>query len=174
MRRKTLAWHGTPSSKIHASLQLPLERAEGCLHDRDRTGDLSIADSAITTLVERYRDHGPPTLQHWSLQTPAYSAAFQQRDEDAERLLDGAAAVAVPPGTLSADQLVQARSAFRRGGRTRALELLLAYVDQQLDAHKRGRGERGEHRFHHHDGEDGPRGRGGTPVDPGLSRSYRG
>jgi predicted ATPase len=99
------------------------------------TGQFHEVDAAIGALLERYRSHGPPTLLHWCLQTLAYSAAFQQRPEDADRLLDEAAAVAVPAGTLSADQLVQARSAFRRGERARAIELMLAYVDQQLDTH---------------------------------------
>jgi predicted ATPase len=113
----------------HLARFLPLMSAGPWLS----TGQFHEVDAAVTTAVERLRDHGPPTQLHWALQILAYSASFQQRHEDADRYLDEAAAIAVPAGTLSANGLVRARSAFRRGERQEALDLLAAYVDEQLD-----------------------------------------
>jgi DNA segregation ATPase FtsK/SpoIIIE-like protein len=84
-------------------------------------------------LAARYRAQGPPTLLHWALQTLAYSASFQGRTEEADELFDEAAAVDVPDRTLSAGDLVQARTLFRRGQRQRAFQTLRSYVQEQLD-----------------------------------------
>jgi hypothetical protein len=46
---------------------------------------------------------------------------------------DEAARVEVPAGTLSANKTTEARSAFRRGERLRAFQLLLSYIDEQID-----------------------------------------
>ncbi|MET7426734.1 BTAD domain-containing putative transcriptional regulator [Dactylosporangium sp. NPDC005555] len=96
-------------------------------------GGFAHVDAAVGALADRHRAGGPPTLLHWALQTLAYSAAFQGRSTDAERYFDEAAGVDVPPGTLSANTTAEARSAFRRGERPRALRLLRAYVGELLD-----------------------------------------
>ncbi|MCU7820411.1 BTAD domain-containing putative transcriptional regulator [Kitasatospora sp. DSM 101779] len=96
-------------------------------------GAFGQVDASVAALAERYRAGGPPTLLHWALQTLGYSAMFQGRREDADRFFDEAAGVDVPAGTLSADELTRARSAFRRGERDRAFRLLLSYVDRLIE-----------------------------------------
>ncbi|WP_344505665.1 BTAD domain-containing putative transcriptional regulator [Dactylosporangium maewongense] len=96
-------------------------------------GRFAEVDAAVGALTDRHRAAGPPTLLHWALQTLAYSAAFQGRSDDSSRYFDEAARVDVPAGTLSANATAEARSAFRRGERQRALRLLLSYVDELLD-----------------------------------------
>lgn len=89
-------------------------------------------DASITALADRYRSAGPPSLLHWALQTLAYSAVFQGRAADSDRYFDEAAGIELPPGTLSANKTSAARSAFRRGDRARAYELLGSYIDELL------------------------------------------
>ncbi|MEV6206278.1 BTAD domain-containing putative transcriptional regulator [Kitasatospora sp. NPDC051914] len=96
-------------------------------------GRFEQVDVSVADLADRYRTGGPPTLLHWALQTLGYSASFQGRRDDADRYFDEAALVDVPAGTLSADELTRARSAFRRGDRGRAFRLLRSYVDQLIE-----------------------------------------
>lgn len=97
-------------------------------------GRFSEVDALVTALVEHYRRQGPPSILHWALQTLGYSASFQQRTGAAERFFDDAATVDVPDGTLSANAPVAARSAFRRGERDRAADILRSYIDELLEA----------------------------------------
>jgi hypothetical protein len=68
-----------------------------------------------------------------ALQTLGYSASFQFRHEEAERYFDEAARVDLPPGALSANKAIEARSAFRRGERQRAFELLRSYAEELIE-----------------------------------------
>src|SRR5690606_23721496 len=97
------------------------------------TGRFSEVDSLVSALLERYRRDGPPSRLHWALHSLAYCASFQERPEAAERYFDEAATIDVPDGTLSADGLVMARSAFRRGERDRDREILHSYIDELLN-----------------------------------------
>jgi predicted ATPase/DNA-binding SARP family transcriptional activator len=94
-------------------------------------GRFGQVDETVARLAERYRELGPPTLLHWTLQTLGYSAMFQGRDPDP--FFDEAADIALPPGTLSANKTAEARRAFRRGDLGRAFGLLEAYVDELLE-----------------------------------------
>lgn len=94
-------------------------------------GQFEHVDRKVTELAARYREQGPPTLLHWSLQTLGYSAMFQGRDP--EPFFDEAAEVELPPGTLSATKTTEARAAFRRGDERRAFELLAAHIDELLE-----------------------------------------
>jgi hypothetical protein len=96
-------------------------------------GRFEEVDTSVTALADRYRVHGPPTLLHWALQTLGYSASFQGRHDDAERYFDEAARVDLPTGTLSANKTTEARSAFRRGERLRAFQLLRSHIDELID-----------------------------------------
>ena len=96
-------------------------------------GRFAQVDTSVAALVKRYRSDGPPTLLHWALQTLGYSASFQGRPGDADRYFDEAAHAALPAGTLSATKTTEARSAFRRGERLRAFDLLLSYIDELID-----------------------------------------
>ena len=96
-------------------------------------GRFEQVDTSVTALADRYRIHGPPTLLHWALQTLGYSASFQGRHDDADRYFDEAARVDLPTGTLSANKTNEARSAFRRGERLRAFQLLRSHVDELIE-----------------------------------------
>lgn len=96
-------------------------------------GRFTQVDTSVAALADRYRAHGPPTLLHWALQTLGYSASFQGRHEEADRHFDEAARVDLPTGTLSANKATEARSAFRRGDRLRALQLLRSHIDELID-----------------------------------------
>lgn len=97
------------------------------------TGRFEQVDKSVTVLADRYRVHGPPTLLHWALQTLGYCASFQGRAEDADRYFDEASRVSLPTGTLSANKSTEARSAFRRGERQRAFQLLRSHIDELID-----------------------------------------
>jgi len=96
-------------------------------------GRFEQVDTSVTALADRYRVHGPPSLLHWALQTLGYSASFQGRHDHAERYFDEAARVDLPTGTLSANKTTEARSAFRRGERLRAFQLLRSHIDELID-----------------------------------------
>jgi hypothetical protein len=66
-------------------------------------------------LAERYRTQGPPTYLHWSLGMLGFSALFQGRPDLADRYFDESAGVHVPDRTISANQPIAARAAFRKG-----------------------------------------------------------
>jgi hypothetical protein len=93
------------------------------------TGRFEQVDTSVTALADQYRAQGPRTLLHWALQTLGYSASFQGRHGDADRYFDEAARVDLPTGTLSANKTTEARSAFRRGERLRAFQLLRSHID---------------------------------------------
>jgi len=59
--------------------------------------------------------------------------AFQGRHGDADRYFDETARVDLPTGTLSANKTTEARSAFRRGERLRAFQLLRSHIDELID-----------------------------------------
>ncbi len=90
-------------------------------------------DALVTDLAERYRAHGPPTCLQWALTQLGISASRQGRHHDAEQYYEGAAAVDVPDRTHTLKSPLQARSAFRRGDRPQAFELLRTYVEELLD-----------------------------------------
>ncbi|TMR94767.1 BTAD domain-containing putative transcriptional regulator [Nonomuraea basaltis] len=96
-------------------------------------GRFEQVDTSVSALADRYRTHGPPTLLHWALQTLGYSASFQGRHDEADRYFDEAARVDVPAGALSANKTTEARSAFRRGDRPRAFQLLRSHIDELID-----------------------------------------
>ncbi|MEV2269922.1 AfsR/SARP family transcriptional regulator [Nonomuraea africana] len=96
-------------------------------------GRFEQVDTSVSALADRYRLHGPPTLLHWALQTLGYSASFQGRHDEADRYFDEAARVDVPAGALSANKTTEARSAFRRGDRLRAFQLLRSHIDDLLE-----------------------------------------
>jgi tetratricopeptide (TPR) repeat protein len=96
-------------------------------------GRFAEVDASVSALADRYRAHGPPTLLHWALQTLAYSASFQGRHSQAERYFDEAASIDLPEGALSANKIVEARAAFRRGRRTQAFEILHSFIDEQFE-----------------------------------------
>ncbi|MFS8105171.1 winged helix-turn-helix domain-containing protein [Lentzea alba] len=94
-------------------------------------GQFDHVDRTVAELAVQYRQHGPPTLLHWTLQTLGYSAMFQGRDPDP--FFNEAADVDLPPGTLSANKTTEARAALRRGDRHKAFELLEAHIDELLE-----------------------------------------
>jgi hypothetical protein len=61
-----------------------------------------------------------------------YTAAFRGDLQRSEQLFEAAVGIAVPPRTHSPNRPIQARIAWRRGERTRAIALLRAHVDELL------------------------------------------
>jgi hypothetical protein len=96
-------------------------------------GRFQEVDTSISALADRYRAHGPPTLLHWTLQTLGYSASFQGRHAAADQYFDESADVKIPERTLSANKLLEARTAFRRGQRSRAFQILRCYIDDLIE-----------------------------------------
>jgi predicted ATPase/class 3 adenylate cyclase len=96
------------------------------------TGQLEESDAVLAPRVERYRVAGPPTCLNWALTHLATSASLQGRQEEAWRLFDEAARVAVPERTHSLRNPLDARAALRRGDRAGAFRRLGAYVDELL------------------------------------------
>ncbi|MEV6520529.1 BTAD domain-containing putative transcriptional regulator [Longispora sp. NPDC051575] len=93
-------------------------------------GRFAEVDAAGSALADRYRAHGPPTLLNWTLQTLGYSASFQGHQDRADQLFDASTDVRLPARTLSANKLLDARAAFRRGRRSRAFRILGSYIDE--------------------------------------------
>jgi predicted ATPase/DNA-binding SARP family transcriptional activator len=96
-------------------------------------GEFPAADALIGPLVDRYRRQGPPTLLNWTLMLLGYSAAFQGKQDRAERLFDQALSVRVPERTHSANRPVEAAALFRRGDRPAAYRVLRSHVEELLD-----------------------------------------
>jgi predicted ATPase/class 3 adenylate cyclase len=96
-------------------------------------GRLDEHDAHLAPRAERYRVAGPPTCLNWSLTHLATSASLQGRQEDAWRLFDEAARVAVPARTHSLKNPLDAQAALRRGDRAGAFRRLRSYVDELLD-----------------------------------------
>jgi hypothetical protein len=96
-------------------------------------GHLEEHDVLVTELAERYRAHGPPTCLQWALTQLGISASLQGKHHDAEQYYEDAAGVDVPDRTHTLKNPLQARSAFRRGDRPQAFELLRSYADELLD-----------------------------------------
>jgi len=96
------------------------------------SGRLEEHDALVTALVERYRVHGPPTCLQWALTYLGISASAQGRHHEAAQFYEDAAAVDVPDRTHTLKNPLEARSALRRGDRTRAFELLRSYIDELL------------------------------------------
>jgi predicted ATPase/DNA-binding SARP family transcriptional activator len=96
-------------------------------------GCFAEVDDSVSSLADRFRRSGPPTLLHMALQTLGYSASFQGRPEAAEEYFDASTRVALPDRTLSANKPIEARAAFRRGQRGEAFGILRAYIDDLLE-----------------------------------------
>jgi hypothetical protein len=97
------------------------------------TGRLTELDAFASVLVARYRAQGPPTLLYVTLAILGYSAWFQGRADEAERLFDESANVEVPARTSSVNEPAQARKAFRNGHQTQALRILRSHVQELLE-----------------------------------------
>jgi len=96
------------------------------------TGRFGEHDAAVSALADRYRAEGPPTLLYVALTLLGYSASFQGDPERAGRLFDESAGIDVPDRTISVNAPIDARSAFRRGDRPRAFQILRSHVDELL------------------------------------------
>ena len=91
-------------------------------------------DALATTMAERHRRHGPPTLRYFGLGMRGYAAQYQGRHEDAGRLFLEAERVELPAGTYRVIQTVAARSAFEQGDRPRAYRVLRDNIEVLLDS----------------------------------------
>jgi predicted ATPase/DNA-binding SARP family transcriptional activator len=96
------------------------------------TGHLAEHDALLAPRVDRSRAEGPPTCLNWALTQLATSASLQGRPQEAWRLFDEAARVAVPARTHSLRNPLAARTALRRGDRAGAFRMLRSYVDELL------------------------------------------
>jgi hypothetical protein len=96
------------------------------------TGRFGELDAVVSALADRYRAEGPPTLLYVALTLLGYSAYFQGEPERAGRLFDESAGIDVPDRTISVNAPIDARSAFRRGDRPRAFQILRDHVDELL------------------------------------------
>ena len=96
-------------------------------------GCFAEVDDSVSSLADRFRRSGPPTLLHMALQTLGYSASFQGRPEAAAEYFDESTRVALPDRTLSANKPIEARAAYRRGQRAQAFGILRAYIDDLLE-----------------------------------------
>jgi hypothetical protein len=97
------------------------------------TGRLAELDTFVSGLVARYRAQGPPTLLYVTLALLGYSAWFQGRADDAERLFDEAASIEVPARTSSVNEPAQARKAFKSGHQSQAFRILRSHVQKLLE-----------------------------------------
>jgi predicted ATPase len=97
------------------------------------SGHLDEHDALVTALAERYREQGPPTCLQWALTYLGISASVQGRHHDAAQFYEEAAGVDVPDRTHTLKNPLEARSALRRGDRSRAFEILRTYIDELLD-----------------------------------------
>ena len=95
-------------------------------------GRFAEADAHLEALTERYRANGPPSLLSWVLTMLGYSAAAQGDMQRANALFDESASITVPDRTHSRNRPVEALAAFRRGDRTRGLQVLRADIDYLL------------------------------------------
>jgi hypothetical protein len=94
---------------------------------------LEEADAHVGALADRFRADGPPTFLNWTLFLLGSFAAFRGDHEQAEQLYAESASVAVPVRTNSPNQILEARTAFRRGQHARAFQILRSNVDELLE-----------------------------------------
>ncbi len=127
MFRRGVAWLRR-SGEDHAAALTEIGGASGLLS----TGRFGELDAVVSALADRYRVEGPPTLHYVTVTLLGYSAFFQGEPERAGRLFDESAGIDVPDRTISMNAPVDARSAFRRGNRSRAFRILRAHVDELL------------------------------------------
>ncbi len=81
---EAVAWlrsHGEDDAAVHAEIG-------GVASALMSTGHFAELDAFVSALVDRYRSQGPPTLLYVTLAMLGYSALFQGRPDDAERLFD--------------------------------------------------------------------------------------
>jgi predicted ATPase/DNA-binding SARP family transcriptional activator len=97
------------------------------------TGHFEELDGFVSALVDRSRAQGPPTFLCLTLAMLGYSALFQGNADQADRFFDESASIDVPDRTISVNKPVEARSAFRRGNRSRAFRILRSHVDELLE-----------------------------------------
>jgi predicted ATPase/DNA-binding SARP family transcriptional activator len=112
----------------HAAALMEIGGASGLLS----TGRFAELDVAVSALADRYRAHGPPTLLYVALTMLGYSAFFQGKPDHAHVLFDESARITVPERTISVNEPVEARAAFRRGDRRGAFRILRSHVDGLL------------------------------------------
>ncbi len=127
--RQAVAWfrsHGEDDAARYAE-------AGGVASALMSTGRLTELDAFVSVLVGRYRTHGPPTLLYVTLAIQGYSAWFQGRADEAERLFDESASVEVPARTSSVNEPAQARKAFKNGHQRQALRILRCHVQELLE-----------------------------------------
>jgi predicted ATPase/DNA-binding SARP family transcriptional activator len=125
---EAVAWfrnHGENGGAVHAEIA-------GVASALMSTGRFIELDAFVSALVTRYRAQGPPTLLYVTLAMLGYSAWFQGRAEEAERLFDETASIEVPAGTSSVNEPAQARKAFNSGHQSQAFRILHAYVQDLL------------------------------------------
>lgn len=96
-------------------------------------GRLEEAEAHVIALTERFRAEGPPTFLNWTLYMQGSFEAFGGNHERAQELYEESAAVRVPVRTNSPNEVLEARSAFRRGQHMRAFQILRSYVDELLE-----------------------------------------
>ena len=101
------------------------------------TGHFAELDAHGAALADRYRAHGPPTLLYVILAVLGYSAYFQGKPDQADRLFDESASVEIPDRTPAASKPIEARSAFRRGNQADAFQILRSHVDELLQTEYR-------------------------------------
>ena len=114
---EAVAWlrsHGEEDAAVHVEIG-------GVASALMSTGRFAELDAFVSALVDRYRTQGPPTLLYVTLAMLGYSALFQGKADDAERLFDEAASIEVPARTSSVNEPAQARAAFRSGHHVRKL-----------------------------------------------------
>jgi predicted ATPase/DNA-binding SARP family transcriptional activator len=97
------------------------------------SGRIEEAETHVAALAERFRADGPPTFLNWTFFLLGSFAAFRGDHERAEQLYAEAASVEVPARTNSPNELLEARTAFLRGDRPRAFQILRSYVDELLE-----------------------------------------
>ncbi len=96
-------------------------------------GKLDEAEGTIAELAERFRGDGPPTFLNWILYLHGAAAEFRGDDERAQLLYDEALRVDVPPTTNSPNDVLRARTLFRRGQTRQAFIVLREYASDLLE-----------------------------------------
>ncbi len=96
-------------------------------------GKLDEAETVIADLVERFRVTGPPTFLNWTLYLQGAAAEFRGEAERAQALYDEALEIEVPPTTNSPNDVLRARTLFRRGQTRQAYIVLREYTSDLLE-----------------------------------------
>ncbi|MEL6985456.1 MAG: AfsR/SARP family transcriptional regulator, partial [Actinomycetota bacterium] len=96
-------------------------------------GKLDEADAVITDLVARFRASGPPTFLNWALYLQAAAADIGGDPDRAGELYDQALNVEVPPQTNSPNDVLRARTLYRRGRHRQAFAVLRTYSSELLE-----------------------------------------